>query len=75
MTVACCGSRACDATLKKEARELMLNMVGQGQASNQAIASFGFAPMSRGGPCYCGSGHKFKKCCGKDGKDVAAAAA
>lgn len=70
MTVACCGREECDTTLKREARELMLNMVGQ--APNQAIASFGFAPMSRGGKCYCGSGRKFKKCCGKDSSVTAA---
>lgn len=73
MTVACCGDAACDATLKQEARELMLNMVGQ--APNQAIASFGFPPMSRGAKCYCGSGRKYKKCCAaKDGQVAAAAA-
>lgn len=73
MTVACCGSAACDATLKQEARELMLNMVGQ--APNQAIASFGFPPMSRGAKCYCGSGRKYKKCCAAKDGNVAAAAA
>lgn len=72
MTVACCGSPTCDVTLKQEARELMLNMVGQ--APNQAIASFGVPPMSRGAKCYCGSGHKYKKCCAvKDGKTAIAA--
>lgn len=74
MTVACCGSATCDRTLKQEARELMLSMVGQ--APNQAIASFGTAPMSRGAKCYCGSGHKYKKCCAaKDNQPAAVAAA
>lgn len=63
MTVACCGSPACDRTLKDEARDLMIQMT---QERYQAIASFGVPPMSRGAKCYCGSGRKFKKCCGKD---------
>lgn len=70
MTVACCGDKSCDLTLKREAKELMLQMTNQ--APNQAIASFGVPPMSRGAKCYCGSGHKFKKCCG--GGDAAKAA-
>lgn len=64
MTVACCGNEACDKELKKEASDLMMQMTGQ--ISGQATASFGFAPLSRNAKCYCGSGHKYKKCCGKD---------
>ncbi|KAF3766444.1 hypothetical protein M406DRAFT_68784 [Cryphonectria parasitica EP155] len=67
MTVACCNSPACDITLKQEARHLMLQVA---QERTQSIASFGVPPMSRGAKCYCGSGRKFKKCCGKEeGKD------
>lgn len=73
MTVACCNSADCDKILKQEARALMTQM---SQERYQAIASFGVPPMSRGAKCYCGSGHKFKKCCGKDGvEDEAPAAA
>lgn len=71
MTVACCGSEDCEVTLKKEARDLMLQMVGQA-AQNQAICSFALGPMARGQKCYCGSGHKYKKCCGKEDKTAPA---
>ncbi|ROW11999.1 hypothetical protein VPNG_05260 [Cytospora leucostoma] len=64
MTVACCGNEACDKELKKEASDLMRQMTGQ--ISGQVTASFGFAPLSRNAKCYCGSNHKYKKCCGKD---------
>ncbi|PSR78137.1 hypothetical protein BD289DRAFT_444347 [Coniella lustricola] len=72
MTVACCNSPQCDKILKQEARALMTQM---SQERFQAIASFGVPPMSRGAKCYCGSGHKFKKCCGKDEADADAQAA
>ncbi len=29
------------------------------------IDEFGKANVPRNAPCHCGSGHKFKKCCGK----------
>lgn len=68
MTVACCGSPECDRTLKREAAELMRGMAGT--LPGQAMASYGVPPMARNAKCYCGSSHKYKKCCGKD--DVAA---
>lgn len=69
MTVACCGRTDCDRTLKREAAELMRGMAGT--LPGQAMASFGAAPMAQNAKCYCGSSHKFKKCCGK--KDTTAA--
>ena len=64
MTVACCGSEDCDKTLKHEAADLMMQMTGG--LPGQATASFGVAPMARNSKCYCGSAHKYKKCCGKE---------
>lgn len=64
MTVACCGNEDCDRTLKQEAADLMRQMTGG--LPGQATASFGVAPMARNSKCYCGSAHKFKKCCGKE---------
>lgn len=64
MTVACCGDEECDKTLKQEAADLMRQMTGG--LPGQATASFGVAPMARNSKCYCGSAHKYKKCCGKE---------
>lgn len=64
MTVACCSNDTCDKLLKQEAADLMRQMTGQ--LPGQVTASFGFAPLSRSAKCYCGSNHKYKKCCGKD---------
>ncbi|KAJ0120945.1 hypothetical protein N8I77_003480 [Diaporthe amygdali] len=64
MTVACCGNEDCDKILKKEAADLMMQMTGG--LPGQATASFGVAPMARNSKCYCGSTHKYKKCCGKE---------
>ncbi|KUI53350.1 Protein translocase subunit SecA [Cytospora mali] len=63
MTVACCGDSKCDKSLKQEAADLMRQMTGQ---PGQVTTSFGFAPISRNAKCYCGSSHKYKKCCGKE---------
>lgn len=64
MTVACCGDQDCEKTLRQEAADLMRQMTGG--LPGQATASFAVAPMARNSKCYCGSTHKFKKCCGKE---------